>query len=238
MLPPSLKRLLLYVDDCGVVVPANMESWRLLARATPALEELAVDLSCHHDCPHLPQLRALHLAFPPDTPPLPAVDFAGRFPNLESLVLGDDDKCAIEPTLWPQLEPIAACARLTRLCLATTGTPENSTLTPLSRLTALRELELMGVDWVRDHCRPFAELTAAVRAPQLTRLVLRRLFYQDAAEDAAAAAAAGWPTERPAVAAALQAAAAAAGGGLYVEFDDDIDWQPSLLPSAASVEEL
>lgn len=191
-------------------------------------------------------LCSLHIA--PNHTPWPS-DLLQHFPNLRCLIIGD----LLFGPCWPPFESLAACPHLACLCLAVWNNAEflGPPLNQISTLTALRQLELCGTltfiaeefeeedeyeddwDWyprcTKCH-RCFSQFKAAVRAPALTRLVLRHASNEHLRE--AADGDAGWPCGREAVVAALQAASPA-GAALQVVIDDDEDWRPCLLPRSA-----
>lgn len=248
----SLRRLLLYYrvyDDEHTsnanIYPAFYDGWAALSTLTPHLREVAVMLSkAAGPFPVLPHLRSLHLAswdnelasWPPD--------LSAHFPSLQHAIFGD----ATYRACFPPVSSLLGCTSLTRLCFFTTGDTKPLPvleLSSLSRLPALRVLELSRFDYTVDSAdriwyRPFAEFEAAVRAPQLTHLAMWNMFDEfyfdydfvgnpddeDPSEQpykATLAFKAGWRRARDAVAAALRAAAAA-GPRLHIEFGERPDW--------------
>lgn len=226
-MPRSLRRLLLYytVQDHPTMLPVT-PGWPAGGLVPPEIEQLALERG---PCPTLPTVHEVHLSNLSMVP-----DFPARFPNVERAVFGD--RIEANPPALPPLAELAACARLTRLCLCCeiyhAFSPAH-TLDHLSRLSALCHLELHGFERYSNPAggfqnkppRPFAEFEGAVRAPALTRLTLYNPKDVPAWRQGPTPE---WLRDRAAAAAALRRCAAA-GERLQVEFVCDDAWQPSLL---------
>lgn len=237
-IPVTLRRLLLYcqVEDTVSFPCAFTKQPGQDDDVVPGLEEFAAApyWTAEQPFPVMRNLRVLHvtLLF---VMPMPD-NFADHFPSLTRIVCGDI--CGDEAVL-PAISSLTALPNLVS-CSFVTGAPYHThafSLAEFSQLTALRDLELrsLGMSFQRFENgggstlpRPFAEFQGAVRAPQLTRLVLRCMIDRDEDCGEAETDAAGWPRGPDAFAAALRAASPA-GERLQVVFDDEEDWQPCLL---------
>lgn len=249
---PRLRRVALYCDFAHPPPPPlgyrpaferlpvfHNSSWA----AYQQIEELAI-FNFNFRMP-LANLRVLHLS---SREPFPD-DFAAAFPHLERAIFGD--LCEFLAPTYPPLAALAGCKHLTSLTLATnTYYPATElSLAPISRLAALRELTLSGFtnverrrgdglgdnDFAPDEDTEivpthWGEFEAAVRAPQLTRLVLHFWPKWWCSKGPS------WPSDGPLrkVSAAALQAVAPAGAALQVVFDDNTLWQPTLLPPAST----